>query len=334
MASHREAPPTPNEKQVGEGREAIALTQSFLGFLDRNLRNFSRRVRDAIGLTILGLLTILVLHTFLGTTFVQGHLFVQSSPDDVKTMAKGYTIVRGSETFLSNENGYWMLPLKGFVPQRHRVQVKDETGKYLAEFVVWGPWPILNALQVSEYDVLVHTYKKAGSGRVEIARANGAGSVLRLPEFLLGFDAAWAQPALERWQLPYVRVYVEGFGDLACSDGGWCGSRAESRRLEGFAIRLVQRMGDVGLTYRCHLEKTGPTPWLQEGEFCGTRGESRLLEGFEIQLRGRDAARFTVAYQAHVEDTGDTAVVRNGGFAGSRGESRRVEAIRVWLERR
>jgi len=131
---------------------------------------------------------------------------------------------------------------------------------------------------------------------------------------------------------PPVLVHLQGTGDVACSTGQWCGTKGESRRLEGFAIRLPPGLGDVQLKYFCHLQGTGDTAWQAEGSFCGTRGQSRRLEGFALALSGDDAAKYSIGYQAHVQNMGDTAIIRNGGFAGTRGQSLRVEAIKVWLE--
>jgi uncharacterized protein YjdB len=158
--------------------------------------------------------------------------------------------------------------------------------------------------------------------------------VATLAAAVFGLKTAHAQPVLDSWQVPTLVVHLAGLGDIACRDGSWCGTRGESRRLEGFEIRLPEKPGDVRLTYMCHIEGTGDTSWLNEGDFCGTKGQAKRLEGFSIQLEGQDAGNYNIAYQARVQDIGDTPVLRNGEFAGARGESRRVEAMRVWLERR
>jgi len=133
----------------------------------------------------------------------------------------------------------------------------------------------------------------------------------------------------------HITAHLENNGDVECRTENWCGTRDQSRKLEGFSIKLPpRRPGDIGLKYKCHIQDLGDTEPKPEGEFCGTRGQSKGLEGFAIWLEGGDANRFTVAYQAWLHDLGATGVYRDGQFAGTRNPSRRLEALRVWVEPR
>ena len=180
----------------------------------------------------------------------------------------------------------------------------------------------------------MHPYRKETEGRVDITQHEAASPFSPLVRFLFGANVVYAQNRLGRQLFPSILVHVENLGDVARKDGGWCGTRGESRRLEGFSIRLPRDIGDVRVTYRCHLQNSGDTPWLDEGQFCGTRGKSLRLEGFEVRLQGSAKSRFSIVYQAHLQDSGDTGMFRDGEYAGTRGQSRRVEAMRVWLEQR
>lgn len=264
---------------------------------------------------------------------MEGHLFVQSAEDRPKEQAKRYNLVMGNESFLINDNGYWMLPVRGFIPTRHHVEIQDTPGKYLDEFTFVGPWPVLSALHVSDYLVVDHTYRQPGTGRVETSRVNRPDPLMPTATIVAGASVVLSRFTPNREQPLRLIVHLEGLGDVGCWGNDWCGTRGESRRLEGFSVTLPQHIGDVRLSYLCHVEGKGDIGWLSEGEYCGTRDESRRVEGLSFRLEGSDAGPFTIAYQAYVHGIGDTQVFRNGQFAGTRGESQ-IEAIRVWLERR
>jgi len=127
-------------------------------------------------------------------------------------------------------------------------------------------------------------------------------------------------------------AHLEGIGDVHGKEGEFIGTRAESRRLEGFQIDFDPPVPGLGLKYMAHLEGIGDVPYVTDGQFVGTREQSRRLEGFAIELTGPDAEKYDVVYCAHLEGHGDSAFYRNGEFCGSRGESRRVEGILVRVQ--
>eukprot|EP01133_Synstelium_polycarpum_P000421 gene421-498_t len=85
-----------------------------------------------------------------------------------------------------------------------------------------------------------------------------------------------------------IMVHLQGPGDMPWKKGGFVGTRGESRRLEGFEIKLYKVMildpSDLSIEYMAHLQDHGDIPW-QSGGFIGTKGESRRLEGFAIRLK-------------------------------------------------
>jgi hypothetical protein len=307
-------------------------SQWLLDFLDRNLRHFSKSVRDAIGITIALLLVTVVLHGTIAPTYVEGRLLVQSAENDPPSFGRSYRLIRGNENpVFVNDNAYWILPVRGFIPLSNEVLITDDSGSRVGTFTFHAPWPILSALKPSWYNVEVRPYLASGdASRVTVHWAR-AGFVTAIEHFAMSLNptaVVYAQPAAPRWQLLRITAHLEGIGDIVCRDGNWCGTRGEGRRLEGFALGLTDHPGDIRLEYTCG---TPGSSWMPEGQFCGTRGQSRALETFAVRLTGSDAGKYTVAYQAHVQERGDTPVIRNGEFTI---RSPRIEAIRVWLERR
>jgi hypothetical protein len=314
-------------------QSASVLVQLLLGFLNRNLEKFSPPIQNLIGVTVLLLLVVVVLHAF-APTYVEGRLYVQEAEDRRPMMAQGYSLIRGTETYFTDSNGNWMMPAgSGLIPHKTRVELKDEEGHYHGDyFTLWGPLPIVSALWVSHYNVVVNSYKKRGV-RISVSRRGVIGAVQEMAESLTNIGVVHAQSQQGAPSPPYMVVHLDGLGDVGCRNTNWCGTRGESRRLEGFSINLPKGLGDVRLRYLCYIEGIGDQKTL-EGQFCGTRGQSKRLEGFAVYLEGRDASKFSVAYQAWLQDRGATPVMRDGAFAGTRGERRRVEAVRVWIDRR
>lgn len=156
---------------------------------------------------------------------------------------------------------------------------------------------------------------------------------------LLAFAAsASAQDveAFKKMAVPSVGglVHLEGYGDRELQSGVWAGTKGESRRLEGLALKLSDTHGALRIEYLCHLQDVGDVGPVIEGAFCGTRGQSRRLEAVQIRLTGPAAQFFMVKYECHLQDIGDTGPVADFATCGTRGQSRRLEAIRVWIERR
>jgi uncharacterized protein YjdB len=81
-------------------------------------------------------------------------------------------------------------------------------------------------------------------------------------------------------------AHLEQIGDLPwVSEGQFVGTRGQSRRLEGFAIKLTgKHASEFTVKYMAHLQGTGDTRWFSDGEFCGTRGESRRVEGICVKV--------------------------------------------------
>jgi len=81
-------------------------------------------------------------------------------------------------------------------------------------------------------------------------------------------------------------AHVEGQGDTHWHGGGhFCGTRGQSRRIEGIAIRLTGHLAPYySVTYSAHLEGIGDTPHHHNGQFVGTRGQSKRLEGFVVTI--------------------------------------------------
>jgi uncharacterized protein YjdB len=81
-------------------------------------------------------------------------------------------------------------------------------------------------------------------------------------------------------------AHLEGIGDVPfVNEGQFIGTRGQSRRLEGFAIRLTEpAAAKFDVVYMAHLQGTGDTGFFQNGQFCGTRGQSRRVEGILVRV--------------------------------------------------
>jgi hypothetical protein len=168
--------------------DAAGIVMSFLGFLDKHLQDFSQATRDVIGLFVVGLLVIVTMHGVMAPTYVEGRIFVKHAEGEPPEFAKGYMLMRGNEPFTANDNAYFILPVRGFIPQRERIQLKDDAGKYIGEFSFWAPWPVLSAIRPAEYDVTLLAYKASGA-RIQVSEREPAGFASALSPVVLNAQA-------------------------------------------------------------------------------------------------------------------------------------------------
>ena len=69
------------------------------------------------------------------------------------------------------------------------------------------------------------------------------------------------------------------------TQGNFVGTRGQSRRLEGFAIRVVgPEAYKYDIFYAAHLQDIGDTAEFKNGGFCGTRFQYRRLEAIKVRL--------------------------------------------------
>lgn len=130
-----------------------------------------------------------------------------------------------------------------------------------------------------------------------------------------------------------VLVHVQGIGDRTFGAMEYAGTKAQGRRVEGFAINIEPPIPGLKVEYMAHVEGVGDTPWIGEGELAGFRGQAKRIEGFAVRLSGPIAANYNVFYSAHIQNIGDTEVSSNGEYCGTRGKGLRVEGLKVWIAR-
>eukprot|EP00931_Biecheleriopsis_adriatica_P073098 TRINITY_DN47454_c0_g1_i1.p1 TRINITY_DN47454_c0_g1~~TRINITY_DN47454_c0_g1_i1.p1 ORF type:complete len:510 (-),score=81.78 TRINITY_DN47454_c0_g1_i1:275-1804(-) len=143
-----------------------------------------------------------------------------------------------------------------------------------------------------------------------------------------------------------LTYHLQDIGDVCCtgnlsdvvtygsSQTPWCGTKGESRRLEGLQINFLNMPEiEADLEYMAHLQDTGDTAWVQGGHFLGTRGESRRLEGFAVRFKpgSRSSEIYALQYRCHVQNIGDGEWCQEGQFAGTRGQALRLEAFQIEL---
>jgi hypothetical protein len=128
-----------------------------------------------------------------------------------------------------------------------------------------------------------------------------------------------------------VLVHMQGIGDRSFRDKEFAGTRAQSRRVEGFQIQIEPPLPCLNLQYMARVGGVGDTSWIEEGEFAGSRGKSKRIEGFALRLTGWQADCYDVFYTAHIQKVGDTPIGSNGQYCGTRGKGLRVEGMTVWL---
>lgn len=83
--------------------------------------------------------------------------------------------------------------------------------------------------------------------------------------------------------------HMEGSGDSSWKSAGeFCGTRGESRQLEGFAVKLdgpSARFFTVE-TY-CHIEGSGDMGPYGDGQYCGTKGGNLRMEAIKVKIQSK-----------------------------------------------
>jgi len=93
-------------------------------------------------------------------------------------------------------------------------------------------------------------------------------------------------PPVENLGIEYMG-HAANIGDLPwVSNGALCGTKGESRQIEGIAVRLSgSAASQYVVCYTAHLAERGDTPVSENGAYCGTKGESRQIEGIHVYIR-------------------------------------------------
>jgi uncharacterized protein YjdB len=81
-------------------------------------------------------------------------------------------------------------------------------------------------------------------------------------------------------------AHLQNIGDTPWTpQGTFVGTKGQSRRLEGFAIRLVgPQASNFRVIYMAHIQGLGDTGLFSNGQFCGTKGQSRRVEGMLVRI--------------------------------------------------
>jgi Clostridial hydrophobic W len=186
-------------------------------------------------------------------------------------------------------------------------------------------------LQADEYDVMYTAYIKKRdhtSVSTDCERCGTCGQAMKKEETKVWIASSVNSHVTHEFEL---LVHMQGTGDRTFRHMEFAGTRAQSRRIEGFQIRIEPPAPCLSLQYMAHVEGVGDTSWIEEGEFAASRGESKRIEGCAFRLTGWQADCYDVFYTAHIQKVGDTNVSSNGEYCGTRGKGMRVEGMTVWL---
>ena len=88
-------------------------------------------------------------------------------------------------------------------------------------------------------------------------------------------------------------AHVEGIGDTEwATEGAFVGTRGQSKRIEGFAIRLAgSEAASYRVFYTAHVSRAGDMEIASDGAYCGTRGRSLPVEGMKVWIDRTTVAR-------------------------------------------
>ncbi|AFA47670.1 cellulase family glycosylhydrolase [Acetobacterium woodii] len=146
------------------------------------------------------------------------------------------------------------------------------------------------------------------------------------------------------------RGHVQDYGNCPTDgtwveDGNMLGTTGESKRIEGFWIKLTgndQLPAGTSIRYNVHVQNQGwlastdlnqVSNWIADGDFAGSQGKGQRVEAIQIILLGADGLQlpdYSVVYSVHGQDYGwSQGWKKDGEIAGETGQSRRLESIRI-----
>ncbi len=130
------------------------------------------------------------------------------------------------------------------------------------------------------FHVLVHVQNIGDMTGVDGSWVGTKGRGLRMEGMQI--DSLTDVPNLS---LQYM-CHLQNIGDTNWySAGQFCGTRGQSRRLEGFAVRLTGAPADdFTVSYQCHISNLGDSQVFYDGQFCGTRGQSLAVESIYVVI--------------------------------------------------
>lgn len=153
-------------------------------------------------------------------------------------------------------------------------------GQVTIPSVIPAPMPMVTDVKV---DGLVHM---ANVGDVSFSDSNFGGSKGR-SSALEGFQLS-LRPYTGQLSIEYM-CHAANVGDMPwVSNGQFQGSRGQSRRIEGIAVRLSGPQAHMyNVRYMVHMAGKGDSAWVSNGTYCGSKGESRAIEGIHVVVDRR-----------------------------------------------
>ena len=91
-----------------------------------------------------------------------------------------------------------------------------------------------------------------------------------------------------------ITTHIQDLGDRKGINSQWLGTTG--KRMELINIKKVNGPKNVKIQYRCVIEGSGETAWMDEGQDCGTRGQGKALSAFAVRLAGEGALNDKLVY--------------------------------------
>ncbi|HEY1795566.1 MAG TPA: hypothetical protein VGG57_05550 [Stellaceae bacterium] len=110
----------------------------------------------------------------------------------------------------------------------------------------------------------------------------------------------------------HVLAHIERLGDVLYGEAGRIGLPEEARRIEGFAIDMLQDIAPHHVQYRAIFRGGVEGPWITGPNFCGTRGRREPLCGFAVRLAPHLQERFSISYCGGFSNSGIGRPCSNG----------------------
>lgn len=239
-------------------------------FIENFLGKQFSKMPSGVRALVYVMFALVAVHNGLKGTIIRGQLWLKT-PAGTATPAEGYVISAGSDTFVVNKTGWWVLSPGRVIPGSIRATLGTPTGsEKIADFTIPMPWPILGPLLNDPVSV---TYDPAHNSATVVA-----GNLPSLVDTLLAADLQQAPPSGKTDDPFYV-----GIKRLIIREAGDIGGRADLFFKVFIDGKEYDPLGFPSRKYRgTHL-------------LIGNNTTTDFKDlGFTIQRAGRDASPVNV----------------------------------------
>jgi hypothetical protein len=127
-----------------------------------------------------------------------------------------------------------------------------------------------------------------------------------------------------------IVAHIRSRGDVRFLDAAWVGRLGPGLWIEGFTVRLPDRLAAAAVEYKGLTASGTETPWIETGNFCGTQRRGLPLVGFAVRQKAVPGSTWLdCEYTGYFQSGATAGPVRNGAPCRSAVERDPLEGMQL-----